>query len=231
MNQEGDQRLSGLNDSDVNISITNSYSRFVKIMRWALPFFALVLMVIVITWPELDEQIEAVPQENILGTSDMSLVSNKLINPEYQTTDSQNNPVNIKASKATQSQNNKDLIRLDIPEAEFQTKQGNKMFVRADQGTYDQVNEKLFLQNSVKIQHDSNYTLEAKELRLNMKTQEAFSDKAIIITNEESELKANGLDGNMQSGELKFQGPAKIIFSRKKESNSPSIENNIEEKL
>ena len=212
MTENTDQRLSGLNETGNKTSFNHSYSRFVKFMRWALPLFALALMVVVLAWPELDEQIEAIPQENILSSDEIAIGGNELLNPRYETTDEQNNPVFVKAQKAILSQNNQDLIRLEIPEADFKTKQGESIKVKASQGTYDQTSEKLFLQNNVLITHESNYVLDAEELRLNMKTQEAFSKKNVTITGKDAKLHASGLQGNMQEGNLIFDGPASLTL-------------------
>jgi lipopolysaccharide export system protein LptC len=212
MVEHTDQRLSGLNDTARKTSFSLGYSRFVKVMRWALPIFALILMVVVIAWPELDDQIEAIPQEDILSSTEIAIGGNELLNPRYETTDSQNNPVFVKAQKAVQSQNNADLIRLDIPEADFKTTEGARVQVKAIQGTYDQAGEKLFLQDDVQITHESDYILNAEELRLNMKTQEAFSNKEIVITGQDAKIQASGIKGNMRTGTLTFEGPATLTL-------------------
>jgi len=206
-------RLKGLDVSQQKTIVNKGYSRFVMIMRWGLPIFALIMMVVVIAWPELDEQIQAIPQDQILNAQEIAVGGNELLNPQYETTDSNNNPVNVTASKAIQSQNNKDVVRLEIPSARFKTQEGNPISVDAKQGTYDQASEKLFLQDNVKINHNAEYFLEAEELRLNMKTQEAFSNKNITITNKNATLRANGLQGNMVNGTLFFEGPATLTFN------------------
>ena len=121
--ENADQRLSGLNDTGRKTSIDHRYSRFVKVMRWTLPLFALALMVVVMAWPELDEQIEAIPQEDILTSNEIAVGGNELLNPRYETTDAQNNPVLVKAQKALQSQNNviaTVILLLPFPSVDWQ---------------------------------------------------------------------------------------------------------------
>jgi len=199
-------------------------------MRWGLPIFALIMMVVVLAWPELDEQIEAIPEEDILNVQEVNMGGNELLNPRYETTDAQNNPINVRAEKAIQSQNNKDIVRLEIPKANFKTKDGDGIFIEALQGTYDQKNEKLFLQDDVKITHEKNYVLNAKELRINIKSQEAFSKQNVKITSQDTELNAMGLQGNMQEGTLFFEGPATLKINPQKQDkkimNQPIQEKN-----
>lgn len=219
MTIDDDQKFSGLDSAQDPTHINENYSRFVKVMRWGLPIFALIMMGIMLAWPELDDQIKAIPQEEVLNAREIAIGGNELLNPRYETTDAQNNPVNLQAEKAIQSQNNKNIIRLEIPQADFKTKKGEKILVKALQGTYDQSGEKLFLQDNVEITHQSNYVLNAKELRLNIKTQEAFSNQDITITGKDVELKAIGLQGNMNEGTLFFEGPATLTFHPKKDGN------------
>ncbi len=223
MTIDDDQKFSGLDNAAEPARISKNYSRFVKVMRWGLPLFALIMMGIVLAWPELDDQIKAIPEDEILNAGEIAVGGNELLNPQYETTDAQNNPVSVRAQKAIQSQNNKNIVRLEIPQADFKTKKGENISVKALQGTYDQSGEKLFLQDDVKIMHQSNYVLNAKELRLNMKTQEAFSNQDITITGDDVELNAIGLQGNMNDGTLFFEGPATLTFH-------PTPKENIKQK-
>jgi lipopolysaccharide export system protein LptC len=215
---EQKDRLKSLNIEPQAVSINRGYSVFVKMMRWGLPIFALVMMVVVIAWPELDEQIEAIPQENILNQKEIAVIGNELLNPKYETTDTNNNPVFVSAAKAIQNQENTDIIRLETPFADFVTEQGDEIQAQAIFGTYDSKNEKLFLQENIQITHANNYILKAQELRLNMKTQEAFSDKDIVIEGQDAHLTARGLEGNMSQGTLLFNGPATLTLHAKQKN-------------
>ena len=218
-------RLDDLNNGAMNAPIGKGYSRFVKLMRFGLPFIALALMVVVITWPEMDDKIVVVQKEELIPESVNDIGENELLNPRFETTDNQNQPVNITAARALQNQENPNLVRLEIPNADLQMSNGARLNINAVEGTYEQESEKLFLQNNVRILHESGYELQAQELRVDMKTQQAFSDKDVRIDGPDAVIEATGLDGNMDEGVLVFKGPAKLTLHNKNTSQNESDEN------
>lgn len=215
---EANDRLQDLNVSDREVSVSRGYTRFVKYMRWGLPLIAAGLIVVVITWPDMGDKVVIVPKEELVPTSKTEIGENELLNPRFETMDSQNNPVNVTAERALQNQENPNLVKLDQPNADLQMKDGSDVHIEANQGTYEQEVEKLFLQDEVKIKHESGYELKAEELRVDMKTREAFSDKNVQIDGPEAQIDATGLEGKMEEGILIFKGPATLTLTPKEES-------------
>jgi len=213
-NNNQDARLESLNLKRGAVSVNRSYTRFIKAMRYVLPLIAVALLVVVITWSEIDNKIVAVPKEDLIPTSEAIIGQTELTNPRFESVDEFNQPILIVAEKALQNQSNHDVINLTKPIADFKTEKGNAMHIEANEGTLEQEEEKLFLQSNVKIKHDDGYTLEGEELRVNMKTKQAFSDKNVRITSEKGVITAEGLDGNMETGILIFKGPAKITLKQ-----------------
>ena len=215
-----DNRLEDLNVVDRDISVNRGYTRFVKSMRWGLPLIAVVLTVVVITWPEMDDKIVIVPKEQLVPQSTTKIGENELLNPRFETTDAQQNPVNVTAIRALQNQENPDLVKLEKPNADLKMKDGSNVQIEAQKGTYEQETEKLFLQDDVKIRHESGYELQAEELRVDMKTREAFSDKNVRVEGPEAQVDATGLEGNVEDGILIFKGPATLTLTPKEEEST-----------
>ncbi len=210
-------RLDELNVQNRDVKINRGYTRFVKHMRYALPLLAAALIVVVITWPEMDDQIVVIQKNEIIPSDQTEIGENELLNPRFETTDAQNQPMNVTAERALQNQENPNLVRLEQPKADIKMKDGSQVNIKALDGTYEQETEKLFLQNDVKFKHESGYELQAEELRVDMKTQEAFSDKNVRIEGPDAEIEATGLEGNMNDGVLIFKGPAKLTINKKPE--------------
>lgn len=209
------ERLEELTVTKNTTLVSKGYTRFVKSMRFVLPLTAAALIVIVITWPEMDDKVVVVPKDQLVSPSDTKIGENELINPRFETTDEQQQPVNVIADRAIQNQNNPNLVKLDNPKADLKMKNGSDVKIEAAQGTYEQEVEKLFLQNDVTIHHESGYELQAEELRVNLKTREAFSDKNVRVEGPEAQIDAIGLEGNMENGTLIFKGPAKLTLTPK----------------
>lgn len=221
MEDKNANRLEELNVTNEGMVVGRGYSRFVKSMRFILPLMALGLMVVIITWPRMDDKIMVVEKKDILPESVDDIGQNELLNPRFQTTDAQANPVNVTAKRALQNQENPNLITLDTPKADLKMKDGSAVNVDALNGTYEQETEKLFLQNQVKIRHESGYELRAEELRVDMKTREAFSDKDVEVEGPDGKIKATGLEGNVEDGILIFKGPATLTLSPNQKSPAP----------
>lgn len=197
------------------------YSWFVKCLRFGLPLAALGLIFIIIAWPKMEEDLVILPKEDIIQEPDNEIGENELLNPQFETVDSNNQPVNVTANRAIYSREYPDLVTLEQPNANIQTNKGEQVLIDASKGTYDQKSKKLFLENAVNVKHESGYVLNAEELRIDMNKKEAFSDKAVEIDGPNAKVKAIGLDARMQEGILVFKGPAKLTIK----ANSPNAQN------
>lgn len=211
-----DNRLSDLHVSGKEARVGKKYSRFVKLMRLGLPVLALVLTVIVIFWPDETSKIAIIQKTELIPEDKNMIGQNELLNPRFETTDAQAQPVNVTAIRALQNQDDPDLIKLDKPNADLKMKDGSDIHLEALSGTYEQNSEKLYLRDEVKIRHESGYELQAEELRVDMKTREAFSDKNVLIDGPDAKIEAIGLEGNMADGILTFKGPAKMTIYNQK---------------
>lgn len=209
---EAQSHLEDLKIEHHDIKIGKGYSWFVKLMRWGLPIIAIALTFIVIAWPKVEDKLVIIPKEDLVQQPSNEVGSNELLNPHFETIDSNRNPISVTAKRALQNQENPDLVKLENPNANLKMKDGSDVQIEALGGTYEQETGKLFLQNDVKINHASGYELNAEELRVDMKTREAFSDKDIKIDGPAATIKAIGLNGNMDDGILLFKGPATLTL-------------------
>lgn len=222
-----ENRLEELNVIGPKATISRGYTRFVKFMRFGLPLIAVILTVVVITWPEMDDKIVIIPKGDIIPQSASDIGRNELLNPHFETTDAQQNPINVTAIRALQNQENSNLIKLDQPKAYLKMKDGSAVQLEALKGTYEQEAEKLFLQDNVIIHHESGYELQAEELRVNMQTREAFSDKNVRVIGPEAQIEATGLEANIENGILIFKGPTKLTLTPKNKSNISEFKTEI----
>lgn len=220
--QDTAARLNALDVGVRDVNLRTGYTRFIKLMRYALPLIALALMVVVITWPEMDDKVVVIQKNELIPSSSNDIGENELLNPRFETTDAQNQPVNVTAARALQNQENPNLVTLDAPNADLQMKNGARINIQALDGTYEQESEKLFLQNNVKVNHESGYALHAEELRVDLKTREAFSDKDVQIDGPDATIEAKGLEGNMNEGILTFKGPAKLTLQQNPAEETPT---------
>ena len=206
-------RLENLNIDHQDVTVGRGYSWFVKSMRLILPVAAIGLIFAVVAWPKMEEELVIVPKEELVQKPQNEIGENELLNPHFETMDSNHHPVNVTAARALHNQDDPNSIRLEKPNANLQMENGDPVNIQALNGTYEQETQKLFLENDVAIKHGDGYELRAQELRVDMKTREAFSDKNITINGPTINIEATGLNGNMDNGTLIFNGPAKLTLN------------------
>lgn len=208
--QDKAERFEQLTSGHRQTQVNRGYTRFVKSMRLILPLAALGLIAVVMTWPEMEDKIAPIAREDILPQS--PVVKNELISPRFESTDEKQQPFTITASKAIQNQDNPELVRLDKPMADMLLESGAWVAIEAKSGIYEQNTEKLFLQEDVKLFHDTGYQLETDELRIDMNTRQVWSDKTVNAQGPDAALQAAGLSGDANAATLIFNGPATLVL-------------------
>lgn len=186
------------------------YSRLIRFLRLILPAFALVIVAMLFVFPEMQKKTEPVARQEVLP--DVPFTQNELLKPRYESLDKDGQPFTVTADEATQDQNNPELIVLSKPTADITLKDGAWIAGKAEQGIYEQNAEKLQLKGNVNIFHDAGYTLITEELRINLKTQDAFSDTDVQAQGPEGTITAIGLEARGEDNLVLFKGPAKMTL-------------------
>ncbi len=205
-----DNRLRQLDLGEGRESVINrKYSSFIRSLRYILPFIALIMTVIVLTWDEAGRRIEPMKKQELVPQSEN--IQNELLKPVFNSVDDKNQPYSVTADKASQNRENPDLIELINPVAGLTLNDGGKIDAKAKSGLYQQKDQKLNLEGDVNISNDG-YTLSTQELRIDLVTQKAFSGRDVTVTGPAGTIDATGLEGDASGGTLIFTGPAKVIL-------------------
>ena len=206
-------RLSDLHVSQNQVvQVKKGYSWYVKLMRIFLPIMAVGLIFVAITMPQMKEELVIIPKEEIIEEMPSQIGENELLSPNFETIDSNQNPVKVTAVRALHNQDNPNLVKLDNPQAALKMKDGSDLNIAAQNGAYEQESEKIYLQDNVKITHESGYVLRTQELKVDLQSREAFSDKDVEIDGPAAFIRSKGLQGSMTDGTLIFNGPTTLIL-------------------
>jgi lipopolysaccharide export system protein LptC len=187
------------------------WSRFVRRMRLILPVIALALFAIVFVWSD-------VQRNNILPSIDAAKMptnvgQNELVNPRFESVDEKNQPFTITAKRAVQNKSDEQLVMLDEPLGDMTLNSGEKIGIRADRGSFRQDSKILLLRGKVQLNHDKGYQLEMEELDVDLMQNTALSKVDIAGHGPDGTLAAKGLEGSSETGNLVFNGPAKLILT------------------
>ncbi len=190
----------------------SSYSRFVRIMRLALPLAAMVIVAVLFLRSGLEERtIEPISQDSP-EIRDQHISKNELLNPKFESMDKANRPYKITADRAVQGEKNKELIMLDRPVGVIDMGDNVNVTMRSDTGAYRQDTERFFLQGNVFLQHDDGYSLSSSEAHIDLKQSFAWSDKDVQGDGDDLYIIAKGVRANGKTGKIVFVGPAKLVL-------------------
>ena len=160
------------------LSFRNDYTRFVQVMKIALPAMALILMSIVVIWAKLAAQTDGFRIGYAAITQD-SVKNLRMLNARYFGVDSNNKPYSVTADSGTQRPDDPDMIDLVAPKADFVSHSGATVIINADKGILHQHAQILDLLENVSLYHDSGYELHTQIAHVNLKANTADGESPV----------------------------------------------------
>lgn len=205
------------------------YTKFVRMMRVALPLCAVMLIAVLYLRSGLEEQVIMPMEEATKAPSlkDRSISKNELLNPKFESVDNQNQPYKITAKRAVQGEVNENLIMLEHPSGVITMEDGGKITMQSKTGAYRQDTERFFLEGDVFLEHEEGYKLQTEEAHIDLKQGFAWSEKDVNGEGPDMSIAAKGVHANSNTGEIIFAGPAKLTFNSSLGNSSPG-NNNLE---
>ena len=187
------------------------YSLFVRVMKFALPLAAIVIVGILITrlttsnsqLPNLAAQPEA--EKTTPGLIE-------LVQPKYEGVDEKGRPYTVTADKATRAVDAPDTVLFTNPVADITLADKTWLAAQAKTGTFDRNLAMLDLKDDVSIFHDSGYELHAQDLRIYLKLKTARTSSPVQAQGPIGTLAAKSLDVLDQGDLIIFGGPATLTF-------------------
>lgn len=192
------------------------YSKFVHLMRLALPLCALAIVVVLYLRSGLEEQVIK-PIEDVVKAPDLQMRSisrNELLRPKFESIITDGQPYEITAERAVQGEKNKDLIMLDQPTGKITMKDGMHMVLHSLFGAYRQDTGRFFLEGDVQFVHDGGYRLQTQEAHIDLKQGYAWSEKGVKGTGVDMSVSAAGVRADNNTGEVVFSGPATLVLEK-----------------
>ena len=198
------------------MAVNQTYTRFVKTLRIALPLLAIVSLVILVVWPILnqetaiqEEPITITAEEKPEGVSDDAL---QMINPEFTGVDSKNNPYTITAETVFQGSTEKADITLINPVADLELQNNGWVSLKAEKGVYQPSQEKLTLDGDVTLFQHEGYQLTTAHVDVDLKKGSAHSNTHVSGFGPLGSIEAKGMDIGNNGSLITFAGSAKLIL-------------------
>ena len=190
---------------------TQTYSRFVSLMKFALPVVALILIALVVLWPHLASE----DLRFRIGFAAIKASVSKdpsMLNPRFVGTDSNNKPYSITADLARSIGKLGTTIELEMPKADVTLDNGTWLVLTANSGLFAHIENTLNLEGMVNLFHDSGYEFQTEKAAINMASGIASGNMPIQGQGDFGLLSAQGFKLVDKGKTIYFIGKSKLTL-------------------
>lgn len=192
--------------------IESGYSRFVAVMKIALPLGAAVVIALLFSWSQFYEM----PERFEIGATALDVSEaaggHRMINARYSGTDRNRNPYTLAAESIVQRKSDPDRIMLNGPEADFTTGAGAWIAVSASSGKFAREARQVNLEGDVSFYHDSGYQFQTSRATIDFGEAIAWSTAQVTGGGEWANMEAAGFRISRDEDRLEFAGPARLVL-------------------
>ncbi len=216
------ERLAGIDvrDRRAVTDIGEGYSLFARLMRYALPGIAVVLLAIVVIWPMISGKEDGFR----LGFSPAEPTDSgplTMENARYIGVDSKNQGYTIVADQAIQENADADLIELLAPKADIILSDDSWLALTAERGDYFRGNEILDLEGAVNAFSDTGFEMRTARARIELALGRASGEDPVEGQGPLGVLSAVGFELLDRGERILFGGPVHLVIYPDQESARP----------
>ena len=195
------------------------YTRFVASMKLLLPVIAVLVIALVVIWPQLQTN----PESFRLGLSSISVLEKsgqQVVNARFTGNDAANRPFTVTADSAVQRTGASDAFELELPKADISTAGGAWIVLTGETGTYYKKKQTLELSGGVTMFHDEGYEFRTRKAEINLATGTARGRHAVSGQGPFGTAAAAGFVLLDHGKRIFFTGKAKLVFFPETEQKS-----------
>jgi lipopolysaccharide export system protein LptC len=180
---------------------------------WAkrlLPALAVVLLALVILWPEFN-RLTAAGQAAVTAANKAETLSGNLVDAHYRGVDAHGQPYAVTAAAGQQV--TAEQVNLTNPKADIMLQSGHWVMLTADRGVYIQHKDILDLSGHVVIYRDDGLTFTTSAATLDLKAGFAAGARTVSVEGPFGTIDATGFAGSDKGSMLQFTGPARLLMN------------------
>ena len=184
------------------------YTMFVRIIRFALPVVALILIGVVaaqLSFNQNDQQkITQVPETEKAKAGESEITAAK-----YESRDAQGRKYSLTADQAARVIDQTEAVSLTRPAGLIELGDDQTLQATAVSGLFDNAAQKLSLSGGVSLNYAEYYQLSVPELHVDLQDHSATGIGAVTMTAPEATITATGLSTSAQGDIVTLTGPIK----------------------
>jgi lipopolysaccharide export system protein LptC len=179
-------------------------------MKRLLPLGALMLLSLVMLWPELITQHNPARVSYHLGTGPDGANQGSMTKAHYEGIDDTGRPYTMTAAEAVQT--DADTVVLTKPAGDMTMKTGSWLMIQSKDGLYHAKAQHLDLSNHVVLYRDDGTTVRTSQAAINLKDSSASGHETVNADGPFGTLLAQGFNITDRGTRLHFTGPSKLVL-------------------
>ncbi len=187
----------------------SSYSRFVWLLKYALPIVAGIVITLVVVWPELGQELEKFR----IPKSDIQIQTNggqRVKNATFTGVDRYNRTFSVTAEGVIQSSEGANGVGLIQPKADVMLSNDAWVIIEAPQGTFWRKRDILDLFGGVNLFHDYGYEVKTSNITINLRLRTASGDAIVHAQGPHGKIKSQGFRVIDNGSRVIFKGKARL---------------------
>lgn len=191
-----------------DIHALKSRSRRVGRLKYSLPGLALVALLVLIGWPQVQRWVYQ--QQPSLAERTLTPQNNTASRPEFRGSDEKNQPYTITADHGVETSS--DEIELTYPKMVMNLKSGDVVTLTSNSGKLNKATNKMHLIGVVTLTHSKGYALETAEAWINYNEGSAYSDSSIWGNGPTGAIQAKGFRLAERGNKVSFIGGTQLLL-------------------
>ena len=188
-------------------------SRFVAAMKYILPGLAMLLLIVVVAWPEFasDDARFRIPEAvGPIGTSRPQVLNARVLG-----VDSKSRPFQITADTSSlKNEDGHEFYLLENPKADIVLEDGSWVALTAIDGRYEEDTRLLYLVGDVNVFHDAGHEFRTPKARFNLDDRSASGDDPVEGQGPLGTLKSEGFRIFDGGDRVVFTGKSQMLLNR-----------------
>jgi lipopolysaccharide export system protein LptC len=193
-----------------DIQALKGRSRMVGRLKFTLPGVALVALLVLIGWPQVQKRLYA-QKPTLAQTTLVPKTNNTATRPEYKSTDAKDQPYTITADHGVETS----LYEIDLtkPKMEMKLKSGGVVTLTSNSGKLNKATNQMHLTGNVILTHSEGYYLETAQAWINCNQGSAHGNTPIWGNGPAGSIEAKGFHLAEQGTKVSFIGGTRLLLN------------------
>lgn len=186
---------------------SRTYSRLVGVLKYVLPVAGLVIVALVVLWPELHHvqvDISSPTERPTAGAN------GEIQNPRYSGVDEASRPYTVWATVAKQMEDQ--IFNMNRPKGQLALPSGLMLTLDADSGRLNRTTKSVHLDGDVTLRRSDGTVMTTESADIDMVNKGASSGTPVTAQGPFGTLSAAGFKVEQQGDVIIFTGPTKLLL-------------------